>query len=141
MFQKLIMIWQAHLKEPIWPFNYYWKPRHQLFQKPPSEKCKCNYDMMYYLQPNLQLPLMICAGRSLVLKVYTKFHVGLSDFLPIIIKSYILTLFPTHNRMKLPLRECSIIATWLKWLQNKRDRGEMANKTQFSIFLEKLFSL
>ena len=50
--------------------------------------------MMYYLQPNLQLPLMICAGRSLVLKVYTKFHVGLSDFLPIIIKSYILTLFP-----------------------------------------------
>ena len=78
----------SSFKEPIWSFNYYWKPRHQLFQKPPSEKCKCNYDMMYYLQPNLQLPLMICAGRSLVLKVYTKFHVGLSDFRPIIIKSY-----------------------------------------------------
>ena len=52
---------------------------------------------------------MICAGRSLVLKVYTKFHVGLSDFLPIIIKSYILTLFPTHNGIKLLLKEYSMI--------------------------------
>ena len=57
---------------------------------------------------------MICAGHSLGLKVYTKFHVGLSDFLPIIIKSYILTLFPTHNGMKLLLKEYSIMATELK---------------------------
>ena len=54
--------------------------------------------MMYYLQPNLQLPLMICAGRLLVLKVYTKFHVGLSDFLPIIIKSYIPTYFVSYTQ-------------------------------------------
>ena len=52
--------------------------------------------------------------RWLVLKVYTKFHVGLSDFLPIIIKSYILTLFPTHNGMNLLLKEYSIMATGLK---------------------------